>query len=336
MLKQIGRIIIAGIIAVVVLSVFCVLYGYSGVHIPNPSGATDYTWESKQIKTTMVEGLSWFRMDEYGFNNAAGVSPEQPDILLMGSSHMEAVEVDDTENTGYLLNQMLEGLTTYNIGTSGHTIVHCVDNLKNAVSYYQPQKFVIIETNEINPKEKEMQAVIDGEFADIPSYNSGALYFLQKNIPAVKSVYKSLQDWRSNLSSGEGEGSEGGEDEEESKTYEKTIYRFLELAAKSVGDAKLIIFYNPSAVIDENGQIKGNEKQAELALFKEACEASGIIFVDMTGPFDALYDNEHRLAHGFVNTAVGAGHLNKYGHKVVAETLTEVIKNCMEDENVAQ
>jgi hypothetical protein len=43
----------------------------------------------------MTEGFSWLKMDDSGFNNVAfdDVGSEQPDILLMGSSHMEAVQV---------------------------------------------------------------------------------------------------------------------------------------------------------------------------------------------------------------------------------------------------
>ena len=46
----------------------------------------------------------------------------------------------------------------------------------------------------------------------------------------------------------------------------------------------------------------------------------------MTDSFRDLYATEHHLAHGFINTAVGSGHLNKYGHRVIAEKLAEVIQ----------
>lgn len=50
----------------------------------------------------MLEGMAWFRMDDNGFNNVDAEDGDL-DILLMGSSHMEAVQVDPTENTAYLL-----------------------------------------------------------------------------------------------------------------------------------------------------------------------------------------------------------------------------------------
>ncbi len=46
----------------------------------------------------------------------------------------------------------------------------------------------------------------------------------------------------------------------------------------------------------------------------------------MTASFIKLYEQNHILAHGFINTAVGEGHLNKYGHKAIAEAVAAVIK----------
>ena len=102
---------IAGILALVILSVINIPYFYTGIHIDNPSGATDYIWESGQIRTNMTEGYAWLTMDQYGFNNtdenAEKAMQDGVDILLMGSSHMEAMEVAEDENLGYLLNERI-------------------------------------------------------------------------------------------------------------------------------------------------------------------------------------------------------------------------------------
>lgn len=88
----------------------------------------------------------------------------------------------------------------------------------------------------------------------------------------------------------------------------------------------MIIFYQPSTAIDCDGNYVDSTDREARKLFQSACEANGIIFVDMTDEFKALYEEKHILAHGFVNTAVGRGHLNKYGHRVIAQTLAEKIK----------
>ena len=93
---------IASILALVILSVINIPYIYTGIHIDNETGATDYIWGENQLKTNMTEGYAWITMDKYGFNNtdenAEKAMQEGVDLLLMGSSHMEAVEVAENEN----------------------------------------------------------------------------------------------------------------------------------------------------------------------------------------------------------------------------------------------
>ena len=65
---------------------------------------------------------------------------------------------------------------------------------------------------------------------------------------------------------------------------------------------------------------------AKLELFSQLCEQNGIIFVDTVSDFESLYAEKNILAHGFANTAVGTGHLNEYGHRLVAEAIANAIK----------
>lgn len=99
----------SGIVSLVLLSAFCVVFSFSGVHVANPSGATDYKWQSRQWKSTMTEGFSWMKMDGRGFNNPDGVSAENPECLIMGSSHMEAVNVSSSENVAAQLRTLQPG-----------------------------------------------------------------------------------------------------------------------------------------------------------------------------------------------------------------------------------
>lgn len=176
-LKYIGKVIIAGILALILLSVFSYVYSFSGLHVYNESGATDCKWMPHQYKSNMTERFSWLRMDANGFNNVSAHMENGIDILLMGSSHMEAVNIDPNENTGYLLKEMLPDKVTYNIGISGHTIYTCVQNLRDALNEYDPSDYVIIETNTIYMDEESVNAVISDTYPEIPSYDSGCMRF---------------------------------------------------------------------------------------------------------------------------------------------------------------
>ena len=49
-LKWVGKAFIAGICAVLLLSLFCIVYSYDGVHVENKTGATDYVLGSQAIE----------------------------------------------------------------------------------------------------------------------------------------------------------------------------------------------------------------------------------------------------------------------------------------------
>lgn len=308
----------AGFLAILLVTFFPYFYSYSGIHVVNASGATDYVWEPRQRKAEMEEGISFLQMDGNGYNNYPTSKDSNVDNLLMGSSHMEAVNVSQTKNTGYLLNQLIRG-NTYNIGILGHTIYRCVKNLDAAVEEYHPTN-IIIETNCVALDVEEMQQVINGEMGVIPSYDSGVLYYLQKYVPGIKVLYNQLSDWMSQDSRAvEMEG------EEKPDNYDAVLNEFLSKVASSLeADQHLLIVYQPETRIDCTGSYISTVGDSDV--FREACAAHGIDFLDFSEPFEALYNEEYTLAHGFVNTAVGEGHMNEAGHRVFAEKAAEYIK----------
>jgi len=314
-----AKIISAGVVAFLVLNLFCFFYGYSGIHIENNTGATDYTWLSHMLRTNMEEGFSAFHFDEYGFNNIVS-DDHNSDILLIGSSHMEAIQVQPFENTGALLNQMLPDFKTYNIGISGHNIYTSVKNLKTAVSYYRPSQYVILETNQVTLDDEKIDEVIEGKYPKIPSYSKGLFYQSQIYFPVIKTIYKKVSDWKNAALV----------EEKSSNSIESAIdlNKFLNKASKDAGRSQLIIMYHPALNLNDDGTITVEDEGVEK--FQETCQENGIIFVDMTGDFENLYYTEHKLPYGFINTGVGIGHLNKYGHEVIAERLSKTIQELEE------
>lgn len=325
-LKNIVKVTVAGSVSLLLLSLFCLVYLNTGIHIRNETGATDYKWESRQRKASMTEGFAWLRMDEDGFNNS--FPPQKDvDILLMGSSHMEAVNVPDTQNTGYLLNELLPEFYTYNIGTSGHTIYACANNLSAAVEYYRPQGYTVIETDRIDLDIESMEKVLNGEYQQIKSYDTGLIYLLQKYVPVIKNIYKQMDDWWDSDSSTTKQDAteEGTEADSVTEEYSAVLDRFLAFIREG-SDCKIIIVYQPPTVLNPDGSLQCTQDDNEIALFSQLCEENDIIFVDVTPMFEKLYEEQHILAHGFTNTAVGVGHLNAYGHGAVAEAVAQAIK----------
>ena len=325
---------IAGCLAVVILSVINIPYFYTGIHIDNETGATDYIWESGQIRTNMTEGYAWLTMDRYGFNNtdenAEKAMRNGIDILLMGSSHMEAMEVAEDENLGFLLNERLREKNTYNIGISGHNIYRIMDNVSSAVKTYEPKDYVIIETSAIELDEAKMMEVIDGTAKKIPSYDSGIVYQLQK-IPAIKWIYKSIEEWIS-----QSKGSIGSlkavfaaeaQGDKVSDSYVETLHAFLNKCAQACEETGCtpVIFYHQQPDIQADGTLGCNTDEEYLKIFTEVCNEQGIVFVDTTNAMIEGFEKEHILPHGFINTYVGSGHINAYGHEMVLDELMKVL-----------
>lgn len=310
----------AGVVAAGVLSAVCLLVNYSGVRIANPSGSTDFKWLSHQYRSTAFEGFAWFKMDKNGFNNINVYKKGDIDILLMGSSHMEGANLPPDKTIAGRMDAALSQ-NVYNIGTSAHFFCTCVQNMEAAVRNYAPSDYVILETNSVELSCADMQKTIDGEYPLLVSHDSGIMFLLQKYVPAIKTIYKNIEDWSA---IGKTTPSPAVAEEED---YEEILKRFLEKAVTPIKEsgAQLIIFYHPKQILDENGVHTVPTDQEKLEQFKRQCAAADIVFFDMTDPFNTLYEEESTLAYGFANTAVGGGHLNEDGHRVIADTLIQYI-----------
>lgn len=320
---QLLKMILAGCITIIILSVFIDIYCNSGIHIRNQSGATDYTYEPGRHSTNYSEGFSQLTFDKNGFNNA--IVPEYVDTLLLGSSHMAALNVYDDESVVYRLNADHD-LNAYNLGVSGHTIYRIASNIGRAIDTYTPGQRVIIETDTIQLDSSQMDAVVDESAVPIRVYDSGILFWIQKNISSVKFLYKQVGLWKD----ADHAVAEGKQVDYNNQGYVSSLNSFLSKIRADAGDLDVIIFYHSKTQIDRAGNYLDPTDPDARAAFVTACEANNITFLDMTEPFEQLYNEQHILAHGFANTAVGYGHLNKYGHAIIADELAKVIQGVEE------
>lgn len=319
---------VAAVISLILLSLFTLVYSHSGVHITNETGATDYKWEPNQYRSIMQEGFSWFKMNADGFNNLFNLADtDHVDILLMGSSHMEAGNIPTDANVGYLLNNRdAAEYITYNIGMSGHTIYQCVSNLENAVEYYNPSSYIIIETDRIDLDDQKMEEVIEGILLRIPSHDTGMMYRIQKYIPCFLPLYRELGNWISASNNKTIEVSDSSEkNNKDTSQYEALLDRFINRIIESADGRQVIILYHPETHLADGGILE-KEDPNSIEIFETVCSEHGIRFIDMYDDFRKEFEDTHQLAHGFINTEVGEGHLNETGHSLVAKRLGEVIK----------
>lgn len=321
--------IIAGMISLVIVSLFVLGYNYSGTHIANPSGATDYKWKPGQYKAVWSEGINYMRMDDNGFNNLSS-DINDIDLLLMGGSHMEAAQFKTEYNAGSILNESIAGIKTYNIGVSGHQLLNCMDNLESAIEEYHPSSFVVIETDNLNVDAGSIQAVLDGTLADIPSYDSGVMYQLQR-IPALKVIYKQLMDKlsidRSSVASGNAVEAIAAEGDGEKLSTQKLHIMTKMLKEKydfcEKNGVHFVLAYTPGVSVAADGSIYRNDDEEWVSSVENAAEDIGIIVVDCFEAMKNEYERTYALPFGFDNATMGSGHLNETGHRIVAQEIAK-------------
>ena len=316
---------IGGLVAFVGLTAFCSIYYNVPVHTQTVDGATDYAWEYNKFYSRATEGFGYGRTNNEGYLNIEDYSgSEEIDILVMGSSHMEAYQVSMEESTASRLNALLPDDTVYNIGVSGHDFLVCADNLSAAVAKYRPSKYVLLETSNISFSEEQLTAAINETVSDIPSHSGGIFGILQKN-QFLRRFYSQIQSFSNNTkATGKSEKAPSGEVERNLELYDELLSKMSGTVAEN--GAQLIIVYQYNLEVEENGAATYSKNDELVSDFAAVCERNNVMFLDMGDYFVKYYEENLILPHGFWNTSVGSGHLNQYGHEIIAHAVYDMIK----------
>ena len=323
----IGKAAVAGVAALMLLCLWCSFYYNVPIHYTNETGATEYKWESGRFFRKGTEGFAFGRTNNDGFNNLRDYTPgEDIDILLMGSSHMEGMNVGPGENTAAVLNRLFAGEKyTYNIGTSGHTLIYCLSNLDAALDTYAPGSYVVIESRTVSFETGELAELVEGTVPPIPSRTGGLVELLQR-FPYLRLIYtKYLTD----TARESGIATETPvEPQEDMVRMTALLQSALNTAAEScrAHGVQPIIVYDPTVYAADDGSAYTDTDPQALAAFRSACDSAGIRFIDLTESYLALYQQAHKLPYGFANTSPGMGHMNRWGHSLFARAVYETIR----------
>lgn len=327
-IKYFTTVLLAGAIAIVCLSLIMCIYSLTPVHIDNCHGNTDYVWTPNSMWIKMTEGIAYGRYDDNGFNNINVV--DNPDIVILGSSHMEASNVKQDENMAYILAEKIEDkYSVYNMGISGHDLKKTCQYLPDTVKLYEKApRYMIIETSSVYLTEKDLNQILLHKVEYTKSYTSGIVGIAQR-IPFFRCSYEQIEKGLLDLFSCENQ--HGSDDiDRHNKTCKKLdedVYINFFNYLKTIEDeysTQLIFVYHPSEEINKNGSIKfDNGKEVEM--FRIHASINGIGFIDLTQPFEKMYEKEHHLPHGFITGEIGTGHLNKWGHEKMAEVIYDEI-----------
>lgn len=330
-IKMILKVAAAGIVSIAIISLLLCLYSITPVHENNPQENTDYIWPANSIWVNVTEGMSFGKIDKNGYNNVEVV--ENPNVLILGSSHSEAFNVMQSESLSYVLSEKLKGnFSVYNKSISGHSFYKVCQYLKTNLELYdEAPKVVVLETVRVDVPQDLVDQVISSSISRKESHSTGLIGMMQR-VPFFRVVYHQMVGGLMNLFMPSHEAASGDSDivpvnpdsELDTVPYD-TLFSYLSNIEKEY-NTKIVIFYHPTETLTAEGDIQFNTS-AELDAFRSFANKYDISFIDLAERFTSMYYNENHVPHGFPTGKLGSGHLNKYGHYAVADELyNEIIK----------
>ena len=191
---------IAGIISIVLLSLLSLIYYNPPVATPQPDWTTNFKYKENSKWSFMLEGVGYGTTDELGYNNAYYTDCSQPDIVVMGSSHLEALQVPQNANCVYLLNEKFDKDTLpdndfkcLNLGVSGHALEVSFSNFEYVTEKYKSAKYIVIETSNVEFSPTMLDEIAEGKF-HAPEEEKGFVEKLAQKSPYLRLMYKKLNE----------------------------------------------------------------------------------------------------------------------------------------------
>lgn len=305
------------------------------------------TWVIYKPNSTVcqrLEGGGVLHVDKNGYLNPDLPLNENGYVLALGSSHTAGKEVNEDERYTALLNNMLGDsnvLNIYNMGADGHDYTALMRGFNAATEQFPKSRAVVLEIFTTVYNFGKLGYASD--WRDYDERKTAGAFFdnmtdLQKAQVLVKEKLPFLMMLKNKqfataeppfytafgLNKPEPE-EEFDLDEYHRKAYREMISNTLANLRKNY-DGEIIFLYHPQAVPNNDGGLDFDDEPKSLEAFMRACEENDIIFLNMTDTFEKAYEETHEAPYGFENTAFNSGHLNRVGHRLVAEELYKLLR----------
>ena len=312
--------------ALAALNLFCAWYYNPTAYEWDEARATDTIRTPGAFTSRATEGFAWMRMDENGYNNASAPGEEGVSVLMMGSSHAEALNVMQDESAAARLDEMLaadgaRGMV-YNIGVSSHTLPALRRQPSTARwSASSPTDCVVLETQDVllpagqsgGRAWRMPSSACRATDVPLPDWITGQ--------PLARALYRQSDEPAAAREAAQAD--EGcpvrAHGREPMTTYVATLAflarRWRARRPAPTTASRLIIYYHPHLALQADGSAVSAAPPALYAeALAEAAARVGVVYLDLSaGLSGRLRGRAASLPHGFANTAAGAGHLNADG-----------------------
>lgn len=342
-LRYMAKLIVSGVLAVAVLSLFCYVIDNGPVVVEQPMNITNYRYREGSFWSDMREGIGFGTINNMGYNGLTDYdSSGESVIAFLGSSHTEAFQLlqkqqyvsivqdkllqDDNENNDF---QCL------NLGASSHYLKTSVSNFDYVASYFDDIAYIVIEINDVAYSPEEFQAMLDGKYHE-PLNRDGLIQKLTDKLPILRlPLLRTLKkQYERAERAKEAVAAETAATERDYGAYRTAVDKVVRHLAEVASNEhfKLVMFYHHGTQLDDElGMVRTDDLEC-VRIFDEVCQAHDVQFIDVIDDFILHYQNTSEPPRGFANTAPNAGHTNAVGHRIIADVLYDTICELEEGE----
>lgn len=279
----------------------------------------------------IYEGYARFKLDEFGLNNDKAPIPlPVKRVFVVGDSFVEAYQVMREENVVHRLGDAWQDSWLFNAGSSGAAPDQswtAYDMLKSSV---QPTHvllcvnasdlYELLSAREKRDAQGELTALTRA--VDKPGYFTGIKLWLYGHSALVTHLkWKYEHDIRTWLLGSDERKEARKKHELTGARLQKAIerWRFV-LAMFQQQNVKLTVLMMPELEYLPHKTVRQKVRQGRSVLMDEA-RAAGTPVLDSNPILAADFERTGIPSIGFANTHYGKGHINAYGHQVLAHWL---------------
>ena len=164
------KLTVSGILALTVLNLFTLVYYNPPKAVAQPDKFTNSRYESEVSWSFMTEGFGSGDTNSLGYNSAEP-DLKKPMIAFIGSSHTEALEVNQEDNFVTQTQNQLYGdslpyndIQCQNFGMAGHFFNISVSNFEYFANAFDNVHSVVIETHELDYSPEQLGKMLNGEY----------------------------------------------------------------------------------------------------------------------------------------------------------------------------
>lgn len=299
--------------------------------------ATPEVWQKNSLVIHGLEGYGINFTDDNGYNNPPGILNGRY-ALALGSSHTQGFNVCQKDNYCSLYNDFASENDLpllYNAGMDANNFADILKHFDAAMQQFPDAEFILIETPYFTFTEEQLTDALEMVEYQENTDDSGIfthLYGFIQSMPLLRLLVRQLlesdtAEWENAFLQ-----ADAGADSEV-QTIDYAVYRTLLTecfaALRETTDKPIYLLYHRPLLVTESGCAVQTESIGENPLTPLITELCGAYDITLLLPDEIYIDNyqqDQTLPYGFHNTTYGEGHLNRTGHALIAQMVTNAVK----------